>query len=169
MAPFTTTFRYAFGITLEHACIDSVDPRLDLWDGNSAVDWHPGSCFVWSQKTAVRTPNFSGCVWHFPDGIGCEQRRGCHGGKDRGLVMWSTLQARGQSLVFRCPARIGSLEDVAETIGNLHTWGFETKVSPWIFHDINLLIPKILADVSLASGRAEDCVAIDASRCRIRT
>jgi hypothetical protein len=83
--------------------------------------------------------------------------------------MWSTLQARGQSLVFRCPARIGSLEDVPETIGNLHTWGFETKVSPRIFHDINLLIPKVLADVSLASRTAEDCVAIDASRCRIRT
>jgi hypothetical protein len=36
LAPFTT-FRYAFGITLEHACIDSVDPWLDHWDGMATV------------------------------------------------------------------------------------------------------------------------------------
>ena len=32
-----------------------------------------------------------GCLWHFPDGIGCKQRRGCHGGKDCGLLMRSLV------------------------------------------------------------------------------
>ena len=168
-------FRYHLGARLHRFC-RPLAGSLGGWDGKIAVELFDSGDH--SQQTSVilevrrvlpctgaRPPHFSGCVWHFPDGIGCEQRRGCHGGTDRRLVMWSTLQAAVQSLLqFFCPPmqldRWKIRWKPSKTIGHLLVWGLKPIVSSY---------PNVLADVLPASGAPQDCAAIDASRCRLWT